>query len=342
MSALPRISGRLGNVLDLNITFYRDGVPTDPYAIRKVSIYRSAVQEENLVAQFLITDPDNPLYPSPLQRELESGEIGKCGTVPPPGSVKPGVFHLFWDVPKEGIPVPDIFFDVWSYIPTPPTAGHCPHHPHHEEDEDADDPIIVGEPDDEEDDGDDEATGVTEENDDCEVVTEQEDAEGDPIKPAILIPGGTDNPLFDDEDQWIRCCNRFWLYADGFVCDDGLENIRLGFEAMDAKFNQPEVRMLEVGMMPLPLYDFDFNRVAPMLPRLRATFTLVTDSCETLIQDEPMKIGLRQGTYRSNPFTLQYVFNSARVLKGSYRYQITVHLPNGETRVSPKFNIQVS
>lgn len=272
MAIFPRVSGRLGNAIDLNITFYRNGVPTDPFAVRKVSIYRSAVQPENLIAEFPVVNPLDPLYPSPVAREFDAQNVAK-----------PGVFHLFWALPESGIPVPDIFFDVWSYLGTDPTLG----------------------------------TGSA----------------------GTDVTNGVD---VDDETQWQSCCEKFWLYSDGFFCDAGLENIRIGFEAMDEKFNQPEVRTIEVGMMPLPLYDFDYNKIAPILPFMQATFSLTTDNCELLILDEPMRIGLRQGTHRSDPFTLQYTFDTSLVLKGSYKYQVTLHLPNGETRVSPRFNLQVS
>jgi hypothetical protein len=148
--------------------------------------------------------------------------------------------------------------------------------------------------------------------------------------------------VLDDESLWQRCCNEFWLLPEGFFCDDGLSTVRFGFEAIDVKFNQPEVRTLEVGLMPLPLYDFDFNKIAPIIPHLRATLTLRTENCETLINAEPMRIGLRQGTFRSNPFVLQFTFDTARVLKGTYQYQVSICLPNGETRVSENFSLNVS
>jgi hypothetical protein len=111
---------------------------------------------------------------------------------------------------------------------------------------------------------------------------------------------------------------------------------------MDIKFHQPEYRTIEVGMMPLPLYDYDYNKIAPIIPMLTGYFSLYTEGCELLIDQEPMRIGIRQGTYRTNPFTLQYAFDTRRVLKGSYKYQVSVCLPNGESRTSPKFQLQVS
>jgi hypothetical protein len=264
---LPRVSGRLGNPIDLNVTFYRNGVPTDPYAIRKVSVYKSAVQPENLVAEFPVVLPSDTMYPSPISRDNDSS-----------GTPRPGVFHLYWDVPANGIVVPDIFFDVWSYFATDPGGS-----------------------------------GAT-----------------------------AEEANLNDESLWTSCCNQFWLYSDGFFCDDGLTNIRLGFEPMDIKMTQPETRTIEVGITPLPLYDFDFNKIAPIIPRLTATFTMTTDNCELIIDRAPMRIGLRQGTYRTNPFTLMYLFDTKIVLKGSYQYQVVVTLPNGETRASPYFHLQVS
>lgn len=272
---LPRISGRLGQTIDLNITFYRNGIPTDPFAIRRVSIYKSAVQPENLVAEFSITYPFEPEYPAPLSRESDSSGI------------LPGVFHLYWDVPKTGIPVPDIFFDVWSFFEDDPDIGPS---------------------------GTVEATeGVTAEKADL-----------------------------DDESRWISCCNEFFLYPDGTFCDDGLTNIRLGFEAIDIKFYQPEVRTLEIGITPLPLYDYDYNKVAPLIPLFKPTLSLMTDNCELLIDRAPMRMGLRQGSYRSNPFVAQYRFDSNLVYKGSYKYQMVLQLPNGETRASPWYSLLVA
>lgn len=271
--AFPRVSGRTGAAIDLNITFYRNGVPTDPWAVRKVSIYRSAVQPENLIAEFPVISPFESNYPAPLTREQDSS-----------GANKPGIFHLIWDVPAEGIAAPDIFFDVWEFFPTEPSV----------------------------------------------------------IPSSVGVTGATGGAVIDDESLMQKCCERFWLYPDSFYCDSGLENIRLGFEPMDDKFMQPEIRTLEVGLMPLPLYDYDYNLIAPIIPNLRAFLTLMTDQCEVLINNEPMKIGIRQGTFRSNPFTLQYLFDTSRVLKGAYKYQITLQLPNGETRTSPKFSVMVS
>ncbi len=248
MPIYPRVSGRLGNIIDLNVTFYRNGVPSDPYAIRKVSIYRSSVQEENLITEILVSPPWAGDYPSPLTREESSG------------STEPGIYHAYWEVPTA-LPTPDIYFDVWHFIPNNPGVP-------------------------------DSSSGV--------IATDGTDADE-------LV-------IINDEDKWIKQCNQFWLYSDGFFIDTGLETIRLGFEAMDCKFHQPEVRTLEVGIMPQPLYDYDYNKVAPIIPFLKGYLTLYTDHLETLVDRAPMKIGLRQGTYKSNPFVMQYKFDTKTVL----------------------------
>jgi hypothetical protein len=287
MEIFPRISGRIGRPIDLNITFYQNGIPTDPYAIIKVQIYRSSVQPENLIAEIPVLPPWDPAYPAPVSRELVDDVTGACGTAPDPSGFKPGVFHLFWDVPKT-LQTPDIYFDVWTFIPTNP---------------------------------------------------------GIDISAGGGTVGATDSDelaLLQDESLWQQCCNEFWLYPDSFYCDSGLQNIRLGFEAIDINLYQPERRTIEVGIMPLPLYDFPYNKIAPIIPQLKAFITISTENCEIIVSRKPMRVGLRQGTYRTNPFVLQYLVDTSQLYKGSYRYRVELELPNGETRASSDFILQVS
>lgn len=161
---------------------------------------------------------------------------------------------------------------------------------------------------------------------------------------------GTDprtNPTDDlslYESQLISVCNKFWVYPDQWYADGGLQTIRFGFEPLDQKFHKPEVRPLEVGIMPLPLYDYNFNLVAPLIPYLDATITIKTENCETIVEDDPCTIKIRQGSYRTNPFVLSYNLDTtmAGFYIGTYKYRITVLMPDGSKRVSQDFILTIS
>jgi hypothetical protein len=149
------------------------------------------------------------------------------------------------------------------------------------------------------------------------------------------IPADLNNPAF--ASQVLTSCNRFWVYPDGWVVSDKLQSIRLAFEPLDQKFNQPEVRPLEVGMMPTPLYDYNYNLIMPLLPMIVATIHIETRNKEILVVNDAMDVGLRQGAYRSNPFVLRYNLDTNQFLIGTYKYRVTVRLPDGTTRTSPDF-----
>lgn len=158
---------------------------------------------------------------------------------------------------------------------------------------------------------------------------------------------GTEGTECDiDDEQYdpllLKCCHRFWVYPDEWFCNDGLQTVRFGFEPLDQRFHSPEVRPLEIGLMPLPLYDYNFNLVNPLIPFLRPTITMETQHCELLVDNEPARMGIRQGSYRSNPWVIQYDLDTTRFLKGTYRYWITLNLPDGSTRVSRKFILTIS
>lgn len=144
------------------------------------------------------------------------------------------------------------------------------------------------------------------------------------------------------DDYILSCCNRFWIYPDCWNCVDDTITIRYAFEALDQRFHKPEVRPLEVGIMPLPLYDNDFNTNMPIIPNLDGFITIYTNNNEMLVEDAPMEIGLRQGSYRSNPFVLKYTIDTSNFLIGTYRYRVKVNLPDGSNRVSKNFIFTVS
>lgn len=263
--ANKRISARRGQVVNLDTQFYRNGVLTNPYAIRKIEIYQTAIEASNLLDTIIFLNPTDSLYPLPAVKTAT------------------GRYYLAYDVPKT-FEVPNVFFDLWYYY--------------------ADNPC------------DEDGTGT-----------------GTDFSP------GSGCDLDDDtlEEQLLKSCHRFWIYPDGWACADDLTTINFGFEPLAIHFNKPEVRPLEISLMPLPLYDYDYNLVAPIIPFLEGTITVETRNAELLVDAETMTIALRQGSYRSNPFVLRWNLDTSRFLMGTYRYRISIKLPDGSTRVSRWF-----
>lgn len=247
-----RISARKGAPVRLNMTFYANGVAADPYALRRVAIYKNSVSTENLVYQLDITDdPDSTDYPSPIVRDAS------------------GQFHLDWDVPDDI--QADSYIDEWSFV-------------------------------------------------------------GDVL--------ATD---LSDETLWDSICGRFFVIdSNTWYGDDDLITKRFGFEALDKNFTKGEVRPLEVGIMPLPLYDYDWNKIVPLIPYLQASITIETLNCERIVEDAAMDLGLRQGSYRTNPFVAKYLLTTSNFLIGTYRYWVKFVLPNGEVRMSQKLHFSIN
>ena len=135
----------------------------------------------------------------------------------------------------------------------------------------------------------------------------------------------------------LSSCHRFWIYPDEWFIDDGLQSIRFGFEPLDQKFNKPEARPLEVGIMPLPLYDYNFNLVNPIIPFLKPTISIWNMSEELIVDEAAMVIAMRHGSYRSNPYVMRYDLNTSSFYKGPYKYRATITMPDGSTRVSKSF-----
>jgi hypothetical protein len=266
LHANPRISGRKGKVVDLNIDFYNNGILTDPYAIRKIDIYKTQVAPHNLVATIPVANPDSTEYPSPLCVEAASGTSGHIA----------GKYHLPFSIPVD-FTAPDVYYDVWSYYPTDP----------------------------------------------CNTTT------------CDLNDSALTSQLSTE-------CHRFWIYPDDWFSADKLQTIRFAFEPLDNKFHTPELRPLEIGIMPLPLYDYNFNLVTPMIPYLNPTITIETRNCELLVDKDPCRIGFRQGSYRSNPYVIAYDIDTNLFLKGTYQYQVCLNLPDGSSRVSQKFIFSIA
>lgn len=288
-----RISGLRGNPIELDVSFRRGGVLTDPYAIKTVEIYKTQVLAHNKVAEFVLDSPCSDAYPAPIERVTADIPAGNCGTDAIEGQAIPGKYKLIWDVPSDAV-VPDVYFDVWTYYPT--------------------NPCLLPE-----------FEGSTE----CELGTDGTYCHTD---------------LDSDDLSGLRlsCCNRFWLYPDQWLCTDSLQTVRLGFEPLDQKFNQPEIRPLEIGIMPLPLYDYNYNLVAPMLPFLTGTIRIETMNREVLVNDAPLDIGIRQGSYRTNPYVFKYLLDTSNFLIGTYKYRVTAILPDGSSRTSKNFILTIA
>lgn len=261
--AEKRISGRIGSELDLNVTFFKNGTPTPPYAIRRIDIFKSSIKDENKVAEIVIPYPDDSSYPSPII----------AGDANSDGIINSGEFIYRWEVPLDL--TPDLYFDVWYFIPIEPTP----------------------------------ATGSSID--------------------------------FDDTTLWQKCCNKFWLYEGGFFCWDGLEVPNFGFTPLSMKFRKPEKRFFEVGVMPLPLYDFDQNLLYPMLLKSTATITIETPNCEVLVTNAPMTMGVRSGSYRTDPFVLRYEIDTADFLISTLKARVTLNLPTGQSIVSPDMYLEI-
>lgn len=153
--------------------------------------------------------------------------------------------------------------------------------------------------------------------------------------------GGTDG-YEAYTNSLLTQCNKFWVYPDQWYVDGGLQTLRFGFEPIDIKFNKPEKRPLEVGIMPLPLYDYNYNLVAPLIPHLQYTIDIETENCEAIVEDGDCSLKLRQGAYRSNPWLISYMLDTSLFFIGTYKYRITAHLPDGTTRTSGDFILTIS
>jgi hypothetical protein len=153
--------------------------------------------------------------------------------------------------------------------------------------------------------------------------------------------GGCDHtdPVFDGYLK--TCCHRFWVYPDSWMCDDGLQTVEFGYEPKSVRFNYPERRNLEIGLIPMPLYNFNRSLFESLVPFVNASITIGTQHHEFIVRDSKMELGFKQGHYSSNPWVLKYMVDTSKFLKGSYWYQVKLELPDGSSRVSNKFWIEI-
>lgn len=255
MDVLTRAAGRLNNIVSLNMRFLKNAVPTEPFAIRRVDIYRSFVRAGNLVAQLLFSPPSDPSYPFPAVQ----------------GTADLSSFDVLFVAPADFVPN-DVYVDVWHFLGEDPgTAG------------------------------------------------------------------------VDDESLWLSQSGQFWLYEDVWLADNQLQTKRLGFEPLDKKLRRGEIRTIEIAIHPLPKHDFDFNKLAPLIPHLNPTITVWTAQNELIdgLVDATCSIGIRQGHQRSSPFVAQCLIDTRVLVRGMYRYVIKVQIYD-EVIISPKFSFVIS
>lgn len=150
-------------------------------------------------------------------------------------------------------------------------------------------------------------------------------------------PGTAD---LDNINLWDSQVGQFWLFDDTWIADDDLLTKRIGFEPLDKKFRRGEIRNLEVALHPLPKYEYDFNKIAPIIPQLMPTITVWTIHDELLLSNVPCKIGIRQGHHRNSPFVVQCPLDTRTMIRGTYRYTIEVNI-NGNIIISDKFHFAV-
>jgi hypothetical protein len=270
--------GCVGEKVTLNVAFYKNGVPADPFAVKSIKIYKTSVRDDNLVTEIIFPGCTDNDYKSYLNRIIDTNipTTGNCGTESDPTYIAGSYeYELCLD---RSIFTSGVYFDVWCFIGDE-TGNNC-----------------VSE------------TGSI----DCE-----------------------------NEDNWSCQCNKFFVQDCGWTIDDDLTVTRLGFEPLDTRFVQPEKRYLEVSYQALPIYDFDYKKVSAIMPQIRGTITIESQNCEVLVDSAPMSIGLRSGSYRSNPYTLRYMLDSTKFIKGTYRYRVVAALPNGQTISSGNFNLTI-
>lgn len=106
MAIYPRIAGRLGNIVDLNMRFLHNGSPSEPYAIRRVDIYRGFIRRDKLVEQITFPDVNDTSYPLPAIQD--STDVSQ--------------FSLMYDASSDLVPN-DVYLDVWHFLGSDPGSA---------------------------------------------------------------------------------------------------------------------------------------------------------------------------------------------------------------------------
>ena len=84
------------------MSFTHNGQKEDPFAIRRIDIYRGFVRPGQLVGQIIIPPPGDPMYPFPLIHDTGAGH-----------------FEALFAIPDD-FAVDDVYVDVWSFLAEDP------------------------------------------------------------------------------------------------------------------------------------------------------------------------------------------------------------------------------
>ena len=144
----------------------------------------------------------------------------------------------------------------------------------------------------------------------------------------------------DDTSHWISQRGMFWVFDDVWISDDDLRSLRIGFEPLDKKLRRGELRTIEVAIHPLPLYDYEYNVMAPIIPQLSPTMTIHTDRDELIASDAPCQVGIRQGRSLNSPYVVQCLIDTRTLTRGTYKYTIKTKIGD-KTIISPRFNFTI-
>lgn len=132
----------------------------------------------------------------------------------------------------------------------------------------------------------------------------------------------------NDPTLWISQPGSFFLYDDTWSADADLQDIDFGFEPLDKHLRRGEVRSIEIAIHPLPLYEYNYNLVRPIIPLLSPTITIHTVNNELLdgLVDAPCTIGIRQGANRNSPYVVKCTIDTKTLLRGTYKYTIKINV----------------
>lgn len=157
----------------------------------------------------------------------------------------------------------------------------------------------------------------------------------------VIVSECNSTDCLEDTDQCSTICGRFYVFTDCVVGDDELEKFKFGFESLNHHFSKPAVVPLEVGVMPLPLYDHKVGAIQA-IASATAKIMIETDRQEVVLEWTPIDIALRSGSYRSNPYVLRYTLATSEFLAGTYAYKVMLKLRNGDTYVSKRMYFTIA